>query len=143
MKICVRICVGRYDVAVLLSNQRWSSSLTAAQEVLVGLTNGGVDYSFECVGNVDVMRSALECTHIGWGQVRRHAQLWATHCFYSVAACAPALSRCRPVASTLTLPYTLTPTHPPTPTPRTYPPTHTHTHPQFRRCRPFSQCLIL
>ena len=29
---------------------------------------GGVDYSFECIGNVGVMRSALECTHKGWGQ---------------------------------------------------------------------------
>lgn len=38
------------------------------QEVIVELTNGGVDYSFECVGNVDVMRAALESTHIGWGQ---------------------------------------------------------------------------
>eukprot|EP00300_Choanocystis_sp_HF-7_P014390 c18675_g1_i1.p1 GENE.c18675_g1_i1~~c18675_g1_i1.p1 ORF type:complete len:409 (+),score=68.73 c18675_g1_i1:26-1228(+) len=38
------------------------------QEVLVSLTNGGVDYSFECVGNVQVMRAALECCHIGWGQ---------------------------------------------------------------------------
>lgn len=38
------------------------------QEVIVDLTNGGVDYSFECVGNVKVMRAALECCHIGWGQ---------------------------------------------------------------------------
>lgn len=38
------------------------------QEVLVELTDGGVDYSFECVGNVDLMRSALECCHKGWGQ---------------------------------------------------------------------------
>jgi S-(hydroxymethyl)glutathione dehydrogenase/alcohol dehydrogenase len=29
--------------------------------------NGGVDYSFECIGNVNVMRDALECTHMGWG----------------------------------------------------------------------------
>ncbi|HEX2830665.1 MAG TPA: S-(hydroxymethyl)glutathione dehydrogenase/class III alcohol dehydrogenase [Burkholderiales bacterium] len=34
---------------------------------LVGLTNGGADYSFECIGNVDVMRQALECCHKGWG----------------------------------------------------------------------------
>lgn len=34
---------------------------------LVNLTNGGADYSFECVGNVDVMRQALECCHKGWG----------------------------------------------------------------------------
>ncbi len=38
------------------------------QEVLVDLTDGGVDYSFECIGNVDVMRSALECCHKGWGE---------------------------------------------------------------------------
>jgi S-(hydroxymethyl)glutathione dehydrogenase/alcohol dehydrogenase len=38
------------------------------QEVIVELTEGGVDYSFECVGNVDLMRSALECCHKGWGE---------------------------------------------------------------------------
>jgi S-(hydroxymethyl)glutathione dehydrogenase/alcohol dehydrogenase len=38
------------------------------QEVIVDLTDGGVDYSFECVGNVDLMRSALECCHKGWGE---------------------------------------------------------------------------
>ena len=35
---------------------------------LVDLTNGGADYSFECIGNVDVMRAALECAHKGWGE---------------------------------------------------------------------------
>jgi S-(hydroxymethyl)glutathione dehydrogenase/alcohol dehydrogenase len=34
---------------------------------LVQLTDGGADYSFECIGNVDVMRQALECCHRGWG----------------------------------------------------------------------------
>jgi S-(hydroxymethyl)glutathione dehydrogenase/alcohol dehydrogenase len=34
---------------------------------LVDLTKGGADYSFECVGNVDLMRQALECCHKGWG----------------------------------------------------------------------------
>ncbi|HVR28396.1 MAG TPA: S-(hydroxymethyl)glutathione dehydrogenase/class III alcohol dehydrogenase [Thermoanaerobaculia bacterium] len=38
------------------------------QQVIVDLTAGGVDYSFECVGNVELMRSALECCHKGWGQ---------------------------------------------------------------------------
>jgi S-(hydroxymethyl)glutathione dehydrogenase/alcohol dehydrogenase len=38
------------------------------QEVLVELTDGGVDYSFECVGNVNLMRAALECCHKGWGE---------------------------------------------------------------------------
>jgi S-(hydroxymethyl)glutathione dehydrogenase/alcohol dehydrogenase len=35
---------------------------------IVDLTDGGVDYSFECIGNTDVMRQALECTHKGWGE---------------------------------------------------------------------------
>ena len=35
---------------------------------LVQMTGGGVDYSFECIGNVNVMRQALECCHKGWGQ---------------------------------------------------------------------------
>lgn len=37
------------------------------QQVIVDLTDGGVDYSFECIGNVNVMRAALECCHKGWG----------------------------------------------------------------------------
>jgi S-(hydroxymethyl)glutathione dehydrogenase/alcohol dehydrogenase len=36
-------------------------------EYLVAVTDGGADYSFECVGNVDLMRQALECCHRGWG----------------------------------------------------------------------------
>jgi len=35
---------------------------------LVDLTNGGADYSFECIGNVQTMRQALECCHKGWGE---------------------------------------------------------------------------
>ena len=38
------------------------------QEVLIDLTDGGVDYSFECVGNVELMRAALEACHKGWGE---------------------------------------------------------------------------
>lgn len=38
------------------------------QQVVVNMTNGGVDYSFEATGNVDIMRAALECAHIGWGK---------------------------------------------------------------------------
>ena len=40
----------------------------AIQDVIVELTGGGVDFSFECIGNVNVMRSALECCHKGWGE---------------------------------------------------------------------------
>jgi S-(hydroxymethyl)glutathione dehydrogenase/alcohol dehydrogenase len=38
------------------------------QDHIVEITDGGVDFSFECIGNVDVMRSALECCHKGWGE---------------------------------------------------------------------------
>lgn len=38
------------------------------QDVIMELTEGGVDYSFECIGNVNTMRSALECCHKGWGE---------------------------------------------------------------------------
>jgi S-(hydroxymethyl)glutathione dehydrogenase/alcohol dehydrogenase len=37
-------------------------------EAIVDLTKGGADYSFECIGNVDTMRQALECCHKGWGE---------------------------------------------------------------------------
>ncbi|MBK8535537.1 MAG: S-(hydroxymethyl)glutathione dehydrogenase/class III alcohol dehydrogenase [Candidatus Competibacteraceae bacterium] len=36
-------------------------------EAIQAMTHGGVDYSFECIGNVEVMRQALECCHMGWG----------------------------------------------------------------------------
>lgn len=38
------------------------------QQVIVEMTTWGVDHSFECIGNVNVMRAALECAHRGWGQ---------------------------------------------------------------------------
>ncbi|KAJ3045775.1 NAD/NADP dependent alcohol dehydrogenase [Rhizophlyctis rosea] len=37
------------------------------QQVIIEMTDGGVDYSFECIGNVDLMRAGIECTHKGWG----------------------------------------------------------------------------
>lgn len=37
-------------------------------EVIVELTQGGVDYSFECIGHTETMRAALECCHLGWGE---------------------------------------------------------------------------
>ncbi len=40
---------------------------TGLTEAIVDMTDGGVDYSFECIGNVHVMREALECCHMGWG----------------------------------------------------------------------------
>ncbi len=44
-----------------------NESNDVVQEI-IDLTDGGVDYSFECIGNVEVMRQALECCHKGWGE---------------------------------------------------------------------------
>tara|TARA_B110000259_G_C14034001_1_gene408179 strand:- start:8256 stop:9365 length:1110 start_codon:yes stop_codon:yes gene_type:complete len=44
------------------------SSNKPIQEIIVQMTNGGVDYSFECIGNVNLMNAALQCCHKGWGQ---------------------------------------------------------------------------
>lgn len=44
------------------------SSSDPIQNVIVEMTGGGVDYSFECVGNTNLMRAALECCHKGWGE---------------------------------------------------------------------------
>jgi len=41
---------------------------TTVVDHIVKITDGGVDYSFECIGNVNTMRQALECAHKGWGQ---------------------------------------------------------------------------
>jgi S-(hydroxymethyl)glutathione dehydrogenase/alcohol dehydrogenase len=40
---------------------------TPIQQLLVSMTDGGLDYTFECIGNVDTMRAALEACHKGWG----------------------------------------------------------------------------
>jgi len=69
--IAVDINTGKFDLAKKLGA---SDCINPAdydrpiQDVIVELTDGGVDYSFECIGNVDVMRSALECCHKGWGE---------------------------------------------------------------------------
>jgi len=41
---------------------------TPVQQIIIDMTDGGVDYSFECIGNVKTMRAALECCHKGWGE---------------------------------------------------------------------------
>src|SRR5215468_5327158 len=45
-----------------------ASKISNVAEVVVEMTDGGVDYSFECIGNVEVMDQALACAHKGWGQ---------------------------------------------------------------------------
>jgi len=44
------------------------SSDKPIQQVIIDSTDGGVDYSFECIGNINTMRAALECCHKGWGE---------------------------------------------------------------------------
>lgn len=46
------------------------------QDVIVELTDGGVDHSFECIGNVQLMRAALECVHKGLGQSTIMGMCW-------------------------------------------------------------------
>ncbi len=55
----------RFGMTHFVNPKEVGSDLVA---YLVSLTGGGADYSFECIGNVDVMRQALECCHKGWGE---------------------------------------------------------------------------
>ncbi|MDX1636076.1 MAG: S-(hydroxymethyl)glutathione dehydrogenase/class III alcohol dehydrogenase [Marinobacter sp.] len=69
--ICVDINEDKFEMARMLGATDFINPKNydkPIQEVVVELTSGGVDYSFECIGNVDVMRSALECCHKGWGE---------------------------------------------------------------------------
>ena len=55
----------RFGMTDFVNPARISGDLTGH---LIELTGGGADYSFECIGNTDVMRVALECAHKGWGR---------------------------------------------------------------------------
>jgi len=59
-----RAIAERFGMTHFVNPQEVGGDLVAH---LVELTGGGADYSFECIGNVDVMRQALECCHRGWG----------------------------------------------------------------------------
>ncbi|QLQ31286.1 MAG: S-(hydroxymethyl)glutathione dehydrogenase/class III alcohol dehydrogenase [Candidatus Thiothrix singaporensis] len=68
--IAVDINPGKWEMAKALGATDFVSPKDvdgSVVEYIKDLTNGGVDYSFECIGNVHVMRDALECTHMGWG----------------------------------------------------------------------------
>ncbi|MDZ7686158.1 MAG: S-(hydroxymethyl)glutathione dehydrogenase/class III alcohol dehydrogenase [Gammaproteobacteria bacterium] len=61
----------KFEMAKLLGATDFVNPIdhdAAISEVIVDMTDGGVDYSFECVGSVELMRSALECCHKGWGE---------------------------------------------------------------------------
>ena len=68
--IAIDLNAGKFDLAKkfgatdFVNPHKCSAPL---QDVIVAMTEGGVDYSFECIGNVNVMRDALECCHKGWG----------------------------------------------------------------------------
>ncbi|KGI79041.1 S-(hydroxymethyl)glutathione dehydrogenase/class III alcohol dehydrogenase [Oleiagrimonas soli] len=70
--ICVDLNPDKFDMAKKLGATDFVNPKdypdTPIQDVIVDMTDGGVDYSFECIGNVHVMRSALECCHKGWGE---------------------------------------------------------------------------
>jgi S-(hydroxymethyl)glutathione dehydrogenase/alcohol dehydrogenase len=69
--ICVDVNADKFEMAKMLGATDCVNPKdydAPIQDVIVDLTDGGVDYSFECIGNVDVMRSALECCHKGWGE---------------------------------------------------------------------------
>ena len=69
--ICIDINTDKFAMAKMLGATECINPKDydlPIQEVIVELTKGGVDYSFECIGNVNVMRSALECCHKGWGE---------------------------------------------------------------------------
>jgi S-(hydroxymethyl)glutathione dehydrogenase/alcohol dehydrogenase len=69
--ICIDINASKSEMAMQLGATDFVNPTEhdgPIQEVIVDMTDGGVDYSFECVGNVDLMRAALECCHKGWGE---------------------------------------------------------------------------
>ncbi|MBD9599683.1 S-(hydroxymethyl)glutathione dehydrogenase/class III alcohol dehydrogenase [Pseudomonas sp. PDM10] len=69
--IAIDINPAKRDVALSLGATDFINPMDydkPIQDVIVELTDGGVDYSFECVGNVKLMRAALECCHKGWGE---------------------------------------------------------------------------
>jgi S-(hydroxymethyl)glutathione dehydrogenase/alcohol dehydrogenase len=69
--VCVDINADKFDMAGRLGATDFVNPRDydrPIQDVIVELTDGGADYSFECIGNVDVMRAALECCHKGWGE---------------------------------------------------------------------------
>jgi S-(hydroxymethyl)glutathione dehydrogenase/alcohol dehydrogenase len=70
MIVGVDLNPGRKDIAEKLGMTHFVNPTEVEGDLvpyLVDLTKGGADYSFECIGNVDVMRTALECCHKGWG----------------------------------------------------------------------------
>jgi len=101
--IAVDVNPAKFDVAKKLGatdcvNPKDIGDSKSVQQYIVGtMTQWGCDYTFDCTGNVDVMRSALECAHRGWGVRYVQIDLCTMHennkhffgsiCFVSVDAC--------------------------------------------------------
>jgi S-(hydroxymethyl)glutathione dehydrogenase/alcohol dehydrogenase len=69
--IAIDVNPKKFEMAKLLGATDFVDATADAkpvQDVIIDLTDGGVDYSFECIGNVKTMRAALECCHKGWGE---------------------------------------------------------------------------
>jgi S-(hydroxymethyl)glutathione dehydrogenase/alcohol dehydrogenase len=68
--ICVDLNPSKFDLAKQFGATEFinPSDVSDTEETIIEMTDGGVDYSFECVGNTDLMATALRCTHKGWGQ---------------------------------------------------------------------------
>ena len=68
--IAIDVNPGKFEIAKALGATDFVNPKElpgSVTEAVVEMTRGGVDYSFECIGNVHVMREALECCHVGWG----------------------------------------------------------------------------
>ena len=65
------------------------------QDVLIELTDGGLDYTFECIGNIQTMRAALEACHKGWGTsvIIGMSKTWTP--FIHLTSLIAYLNRCR------------------------------------------------
>lgn len=77
--IAVDVNPAKFQMAVTLGATDCVNSAALnkpVQQHIVDMTQWGVDYTFDCTGNVQVMRAALECAHRGWG----------TSCVIGVAA---------------------------------------------------------
>ncbi len=69
--IGIDINPAKFEMAKLLGATDYinpSEQSRQVQELIIDMSDGGVDYSFECIGNVGTMRAALECCHKGWGE---------------------------------------------------------------------------
>ncbi len=69
--IAIDINSDKFEMAMMLGATECVNPMEydrPIQELIIDLTDGGVDYSFECIGKTETMRSALECCHKGWGE---------------------------------------------------------------------------